>query len=380
MEALAPTAEAEDSAREVWGLYEASQGWRWSLFCPQKGDVVVVKIPLPIAEDESTYGAFVMTEKVLLSDGSLSMTVKSLGSTDQAVTQSLSKMFNRRVGMIHCCHGEEDCMVTEDVAFHCRTVELCNGETFAADYAGQSGKRLLRQVRQDLVEEMIYSPEKEAVPAGHRPEEKEKAPMNSQREKGGSPAEVTRHSALRQRLEETRKRRGKGGEAPEKEAPEITQGDPAQKRPRDNQRPQLSSSYRLPSGGEMGQALTWSGLQEMRTAEGEPADTRERTTRALSSGRKEKSVGSQLMLRAAAHYQPPTGGGNLPPTGGGWDQPPGGEKRKKKKRKRARRRARRRRRAYSPVEDHPEVEALGARHQAAVKAAAVPQEANQRTV
>ena len=131
--------EIGDQLRDIYGLYEATDTWRWSLFCPQRGDVVVTMIPPPIAPEEGVYGAFGMLTRTLMSDGSLVLGVKSLGSGHAEVTTALSRAFNRRPGCLHVCHPVGDCPVQDDpdIVFHCRSLELADGATFSAPYLGE---------------------------------------------------------------------------------------------------------------------------------------------------------------------------------------------------------------------------------------------------
>ena len=123
---------AEDQARQVYGLYEASDTWRWSLFCPQRGDVVVAQIPKPLAPEEGVYAAFGILTRTMMSDGSLILAAKSLGSSEASTTVALSRAFNRRPGCIHICQGLDECHVDDEVVFHCRSCELADGENFSA--------------------------------------------------------------------------------------------------------------------------------------------------------------------------------------------------------------------------------------------------------
>ena len=107
-------------------------------------------------------------QKVLRSDGSLDLLVKSLGSSNQKTTTAMSSTFNRKAGHIHLCMESGYCSVTEGIALHVQELELHDSSDLSIDFVGASGKRMLKQVLEGLEEEALEPP----LPA--REEEKEK--------------------------------------------------------------------------------------------------------------------------------------------------------------------------------------------------------------
>ena len=71
-----------------------------------------------------------------MSDGSLTLHVKSLGSTVSKTTTKLSSLFNRKDGQIHLCMVGGLCSVLDGITFHCQS------------FVGVNGKRLLKQIVQ----------------------------------------------------------------------------------------------------------------------------------------------------------------------------------------------------------------------------------------
>ena len=329
--------ESDERLRAVYGLYEATDTWRWSLFCPRRGDVIVVKVPIPVAPEEGVYGAFAVLTRTMLSDGSLILAVKSLGSSNAATTVQLSRSFNRRPGCIHICHGIGECEVLdEEVVFHSKTVELADGATFSAPYVGASGRRMLKQVR-DGLEGDGEEPEPGETPEGHLPEPMaDPAKDRERREKAGkgdggtTKTPETPYGQLREKLDRVkRKQQSQGiGEAQGEE----------KRRPLERvmetpwQVPHLSSNQKLGNGNKED---PWN-LRNMMMSGG-PADGRQATSTPIMNGwtraTGSTSVGSQLVLRAAANLQGQGGGGGTPPGGGlmAYLNPSGKRKKKKKK-------------------------------------------------
>ena len=314
--------EVADENREVWGLYEASCEWRWGLFCPQKGDVVVVKIPPPFTLTPEVYGFFAVVGKFIMTDGSLGITFNSLGCTDPEANPALSKAFNRKVGHIHCCRDLGACPVTEDVVFHCTTVELRDGSTFSSEFVGAAGKRALKLIRQELGE-LEYSPEKVGPPEEVTGEEKEPEKGPRSNGKGGVlpgadlKGSEQQHAALRDRLERAKRKRSTNVEAPRGVPPlEETTGPAA-----------LTSMPKL--GREEGRLKdAWRTLGAMEPALEAISGP---TMNPSNFPSNPKNVGSQLLMRAAVNYQDRSGGG--PPGQGGTPHPVWGNSQKKKKKK-----------------------------------------------
>ena len=335
---FAPPFENGDTTdRAVYGLYEASDSWRWSLFCPQRGDVLVIQVPKPIAPEEGVFAAFAVLTKTLMSDGSLIVAAKSLGSSEESTTTSLSRHFNRRPGCIHICHGAEECSVMdEEVVFHCRTVELADGETFSAKYVGTAGKRLLKQVRQGA--------EREPELAEERPresgEEKQKAPKRKgpddetpHRDNGkgvgqsGSP-NGERYATLRQRLASAKNKHSQG---PGGEGQDVSETLFPWMGPGGGSIPQLSASHKLAyrqQGGPLDPAAARLAVEG-----GANPDPGRGPTMSGWNKTNSGSVGSQLVMRAAANLQGGGGGGGLPPTANFGAMFGGPQKKKKKKKK-----------------------------------------------
>ena len=332
-EIMERTEDANDE-RDLYGLYEASQGWRWSLFCPQKGDVMVVRIPEPLAKDAKTYGAFAVVQRDLWSDGSLMINVKSLGCTDPALNPVMSKRFNRRTGYIHCCHSMEDCQVEEGAVFHCRTVELADGENFSADYVTVSGKRTLKQVRQDLAPDQ-YSPE--ILPAQDDPPAGAEVPLEGgeNRGKGGEvPGKKENYAALRARLEAVKRGREGGTGDPQQDEKKRKEAEAARGLSAGGVFPTLSSNLRMaPIDGSFGQ-VPLGQTHQVGSLPANPGGPNGPIMSPWSGMSGTKDIGSQLMMRAAANYSGGAGGGSLPPTAGNvWSSLLQSDKKKKKKKK-----------------------------------------------
>ena len=354
LEKRSDAAEAEpevDPTRNIYGLYEANDTWRWSLFCPQRGDVVVCRVPAPLAPEDGVYGAFVVLSKVLMSDGSMILAVKSLGSSETSTTIQLSKAFNRRPGSLHVCQGTEDCHVhDEEIVFHCRNLELADGSSFTAPYLGTAGKRLLRQVQQEA------TPGPEVTGSGEEGEEKKKdaetAPTDrppdlssaERRERSGkgegtnSREQSEQYHKLRERLEHAKKKQRK--ETPDwGDSWNFPGFDPGGGLLQ--QAPHLSSSYKL------GQVFGEAGNPTSAPMSGQQPQGGGATNRHTMSGwnpvTSRSSVGSQLVLRAAANLQEGGNGGGFPPGGNLLQLFAAGKKKKKKKRKSKKKKKKRRR-------------------------------------
>ena len=349
---LPPAAVEERNVRDIYGLYETSDTWRWSLFCPQKGDVIVTQVPMPVAPEEGVYGAFVTLSKTMLSDGSLILAVKSLGSSEASTTTSLSKAFNRRPGCIHVCHGVGECHCRdEEIVFHCVSLELADGASFSASYLGTAGKRLLKQVRDSLEEGKLderawkENEEGEERNPDRVDRERERSGDRERREKAGKGDGAQRtqndqqYMRLRERLENAKRKQRPRDDSRE---PEHPQGRRAPELEQTVGIPQLNSSHKL---GIFGGALTGEAKEPrtMRTM-GNPGRQGGATNMLTMNGwnriANTGSVGSQLVMRAAANLPGGSGGGGLPP-GGGLPTLLGSSGRKKKKKKKEKKKKKR---------------------------------------
>ena len=168
-------------------------------------------------------------QRTLLSDGSLDLRVKSLGSSSVKATPKLSSLFNRKPGHVHLCMTAGLCMMTEGIAWHLQHLELCDGETFHKEYVGTAGKKLLKQTLQmepphledwairggggpdnadDLRE---YSPEKEPL-AAENPSGKGRGGIFSTAEQTHPKSADRKKEALRDRLERIKEKELNQGE------------------------------------------------------------------------------------------------------------------------------------------------------------------------
>ena len=78
--------------------------------------------------------------------------------------QEKSPLDYRRTGHIHCCASTLDCNASDDIIFHTRVVEMQPGDAMEVPYVGNTGKRLLKQVRAQVMaeEQEELLPEEEA--------------------------------------------------------------------------------------------------------------------------------------------------------------------------------------------------------------------------
>ena len=327
------------------GNYAVTEAERWSKLSPRPGQVILCKVPWPIAHPvEGAQGAFVVVKKVLRSDGSLDLLVKSLGSSNQKTTTAMSSTFNRKAGHIHLCLDGGYCQVTEGIALHVQALELHDSDDLNIDFVGVSGRRMLKQVLEHLEEEALEPP------LSPREEEKEKeryspevlSPEEARRVgKGrgdGFPPEpppepappeapkVSRGAALRERLE-VLKQKELHGRAPDVAAQPADTLNPEGSTPNVLAAPHLRSGQRLLSASKEIEEL----LRQART-KGQPEEqvTKGPTSPSWMMSSSKKAVGSQLALRAAANS---TGLGSSPPGGAGGSAWPGGQKKKGKKKK-----------------------------------------------
>ena len=290
-----------------YGTYSVKDTLGWVAMNPAKGDVLVTLVPPEVAEVEDIIGAFVVVNTKMMPDGSLMMGVKSLGTTDPDCTSKLSSLFNRKAGTIHLCAGDYPCTIEEDCTFHSKEVEWLDGESFKADYVGATGKRLLSKVISEVQEE------EKAEKARRQKEERRQrgtdtTPGHGKGRGNGADCPETKdpkakdYKDLRRRLDVLKQREAaKNGTQPAKGEAEDSHGDggnsdvsgsPPQQRLRDGKKIQVAQAVQEFVRGENTRDLAGHGGR------------RERTTTALKKLEPAKSVGSQLVLRAAVKSDP----------------------------------------------------------------------------
>ena len=341
--------------------YEVSDPEKWSKLAPRRGQVIVCKVPIPIASDSEVKGAFVIVHRSLMSDGSLTLHVKSLGSTASKTTTKLSSLFNRKEGQIHLCLVGGLCSVLEGITFHCQSLELFDGEGFTAEFVGTNGKRLLKQivqgeegdeewVRPDLPGDFGDLPPFSPEPVGHLPTPGH--PEAPPPDEGREPEEPLPGVDLRKRLEEVKRKelekslifgqRSAGGVPPLEREVEPDLG----------RVPHLRSGQRLQTANQEIEML----LQKAREAAGPGKEApRETTTPAWMNNLSAKAVGSQLALRAAATSQGVKRSAPGLWTGGGrGDKKKKKKKSKKKKKKKEKKKKKRRGQGGDPGGGDPD--------------------------
>ena len=131
------------------GKYDVLDVETWGRCSPRRGQVLVCQVPQPLVGETEVEAAFLVVHRSLMSDGSLCLQVKSLGSSSVKATPKLSSQFNRKVGFLHMCMLAGLCKVTEGITFHVQKFELCHGEDFSRDYVIAAGKKILKQVLQE---------------------------------------------------------------------------------------------------------------------------------------------------------------------------------------------------------------------------------------
>ena len=345
----------------IWGLYEASDPIRWSLLAPNGGDVMIVQIPTPIAEEAGVYGAFVVVQRCLMSDGSLLVRAKSLGASHPDVTTKLSQLFNRRVGHIHCCASLLDCHATEDVAFHTRVVELQHGDQLEAPYVNSNGRKLLKQgVAKfwgsgrrpdpgDEAEGWVKLGEM-APPRGARAVcslsgkgvgDKRPRPAADPPEPGGNAGLRERLTRLKEKEAAKKSRKENAGGTETTPQTGIFGGGGSQV----PAGPQGPGPAKLGTGTHMHQLSP--ELQAMLKTSQAPnpaasAAPRGGISSGLSLSKVTGSVNGQLAMRAAAQAQEGGDGGGLNPSGGFPWGPPQKKKKKKKKKKKGKKKKKKR--------------------------------------
>ena len=344
------------------GRYQATDSEQWSRLAPRKGQVLICRIPIPLATEDAVDGAFVIIQRSLMSDGSLDLLVKSLGSSSQKTTGKLSSLFNRKEGHIHLCMLAGLCPVSEGSVFHCQQLQLFEGADFGCDFVGATGKRLLKQVLQDMETDEIPWEKLPDLPAGeherglYSPErlEEPQAPEGTG-DGGRSPTQAifpgrgavpkeARPSGvdLRERLERVKRRElEKGTDHPP--LPPEKENAPALESPWEGGvPPHLRSGQKLWTAQEEINAMLRQAQSAGRNQEAVP---KEHTTPTWMTSSSVKGVGGQLALRAAAT----TKGLRPPPPGGGSGGNSGEKKRKKKgKKKKKKKKGKKKKRKRSP--------------------------------
>ena len=97
------------------GAEDGTLGPTWSSLDPQKGDVLEVHMPSTNLEDPGDFwAAFLVFDKRILSDGSMLVQVRCMGSEGVDLFQSLQRRMNITGGYLHLC-VLSPCVITEDV-------------------------------------------------------------------------------------------------------------------------------------------------------------------------------------------------------------------------------------------------------------------------
>ena len=134
-----------EAAGAELGEYEVGNFDRWNLFAPRRGQVITTELPGEVYGQEGIEAAFVVLSRELAADGSLTLHVRALGSTNPEAMSWLSSTFNRRAGSIHICLNAGPCLV-EGSAFHVHKLELWDGSTFPEHRMSPSGRRILKKI------------------------------------------------------------------------------------------------------------------------------------------------------------------------------------------------------------------------------------------
>ena len=98
-----------EAAGAELGEYEVGNFDRWNLFAPRRGQVITTELPGEVYGQEGIEAAFVVLSRELAADGSLTLHVRALGSTNPEAMSWLSSTFNRRAGSIHICLNAGPC-------------------------------------------------------------------------------------------------------------------------------------------------------------------------------------------------------------------------------------------------------------------------------
>lgn len=137
-----------------FGWYHVGLAGDWANVTPIKGDVMMIALPPGAVPEEEGVGALVVQKFYYLSDGSVSVEVKSLGGHPGSAAALLSKMFNRRTGTVHLCREEGRCQVEDGASLHLKEFELVDGRQFTANFMTSRGRQLLAQVVKEADDEL----------------------------------------------------------------------------------------------------------------------------------------------------------------------------------------------------------------------------------
>ena len=329
--------------QERWGLYSATYPDEWSRLQFCSGDIILTTLPMSFSEAEGVQGVFVVVGSFQDGAGGWVAQVRSLGSSSAEVTQKLSTTFNRRSGYLHFCKDLEECDYSELVAFHVRVFTLADPVGFHSEHVGPTGKKLLKQLLQDLGldktreerEEVEEVEEVKRKKAGDRPEKErpgaeEKSRRRERGKGGGDPGKLAAsakagkpaHEELRKRLEALRKGQAPEGTTPLKEGEGGDRHMAVEASTFEEQLFQLNSGRRIPTlDGGLDEYLLKAQQDGLRDAEAIKRRSAEAGTTLKTRG----NVGSQLALQASAREKRPS------PPRGGVPGSRGGKKKKKKK-------------------------------------------------
>eukprot|EP00438_Fugacium_kawagutii_P024163 Skav223372 [mRNA] locus=scaffold1536:202538:204418:+ [translate_table: standard] len=136
----------EPIGKDRFGWYHVGLGEDWNNMVPCKGDVMMITLPPGFVKDDEAVGALVVQKFFYLSDGSISVSVKSLGGKPASAATLLSNMFNRRNGTIHLCREEGRCNADPEASLHIQELELADGRVFHAEFVNARGRQLLNQI------------------------------------------------------------------------------------------------------------------------------------------------------------------------------------------------------------------------------------------
>eukprot|EP00438_Fugacium_kawagutii_P026250 Skav233565 [mRNA] locus=scaffold563:698171:702408:- [translate_table: standard] len=140
-----------------FGYYSCEDPLHWPLLQISVDNVMEMELPREFALEPGVTASFLVTKVESYHDSSFTVTARSLGSTNEGVTKRLSTLFNRRVGCFHVCLGDICDYFFEEKEgwhFHVTAFTLADVRTFEADYIGMSGRRLVRNCREGVLEDV----------------------------------------------------------------------------------------------------------------------------------------------------------------------------------------------------------------------------------
>ena len=332
-----------------FGLWSATYPEEWATLDFEPGDIITATLPMHFTEHEGVQGVFVVLGSFQDGAGGFTAQLRSLGSSNQEVTQKLSKEFNRRSGYVHFCRSLDDCEYGEGVVFHLRVFTKSDPIHFQSEYVGATGKKLLKQTLSDLgiqkdAEPLDADRESEderkrgrgAKPDRRKPGDEEKEKKRRDRGKGGGETleaprkpreEAAKYKDLRERLEAIR--RGQSDTPGE----EVAEGDGADPNRAAEKTPRLGTGRKLMMLG----AEIDDFCQQTATASAKGDATEKK--KPLEEKPRSRSVGNQLALLATSREV--TSGsarGGVPGAGGSKKKKKKKKSDKKKKKKAAKRR------------------------------------------